>query len=380
MRANKDYLIIKVSSEMNDLLPTNIVDKNGKKIELLLDTTYQPNKHRNICGEVVEVPSGLSTSKDMLAYEVYPGTPKPAVGRGHDRLMKNEEGLVASGIPMTAREVQGIRRLYRSNAYEPEIITYGHQKIEIRKGDKVYFHFHTLCNENYIGRDEDGLMLFKVRYDKVFCYVRGSRLECINGVVLVEPKFDEDVKDIDDGTGKKIKGKTKQVGDVELVTEVSEKPKYLRGIVRHIGKGIGPNKRELIITGEEVIFTKNSEFKNTIEGIEYYVMRQWDIVALVVYCISVIPVGDYVRIDPVDYQYKGLIIVPEHCKASMKKDLGEISLKGELCTDEVELGCRVIFNHLSSQTVWLEEFNCYLVREGDILCYTDTEDYKINRW
>jgi co-chaperonin GroES (HSP10) len=369
LKSNKDYVIVKVSAETNDTIQTNIVDKDGKKIELILDTNYGDGvrtryMYNRIYGEVVSAPKALS--KAMGAYHPYVGWPPKFTYRGHDFIQAQERRqYLERDLPVPQYVVDSLKAAYRCSTYEMQ--SFNDPEVKVREGDKVYFHYLSIHNDNYLGRSEDGMKLFKVRHDHIFCKVYNMMMcgitnpedviVMLNNYCLVSPYYGEDFKEVEVGKGK-VQAKTKMVGKVELVTELKDKPEHLKGILRHIGKGFGETIEAL--PGDKVVYIPNSEFENEIEGEKYYVMKQDQIVAnLGNNCDR--PYGDYVVIQPDEYLYKGLILIPDVARPKPSK--GKVLGKGCRC-EEIEVGDTAYF--YNNDALLMKEFNRVLVREQNI--------------
>ena len=96
----------------------------------------------------------------------------------------------------------------------------------------------------------------------LFCFVRGGDLTAIANHVLIEPHMIEE-----------------KIGSIYVgVPTKSEEEGYVRFISTPL-KG----KDELgLVNGDKVRFHERSAFLNKIEGVEYYVMRQDDLLGRLV--------------------------------------------------------------------------------------------------
>jgi len=134
-----------------------------------------------------------------------------------------------------------------------------HQKVEV--GDRIYFHYLSLTPHNRL--ELQGEDYYLVDYYYIFCRIKNGGIEALNGWVLVEPQKDK--------PGKTPSG---------LVTSAFSKTSTSYGTVRYIGPhqkgelGLGLNQ------GDKILFSKDSDFKNTIEGTEYFTMQQEDLLAV----------------------------------------------------------------------------------------------------
>jgi co-chaperonin GroES (HSP10) len=144
---------------------------------------------------------------------------------------------------------------------------------EVRVGDLVYFHYLTTSDEsnciygNY----------YRVPYCWIFCTIRDGFILPVGGWTLcdqvVEEKFDEVEVD-----GSKISAVLSESG---LVVGLNKKSSVKYATLAHIGKPFVGVDELGIESGDKIILAKNSNFVNKIEGIDYYTVRQEDILGKV---------------------------------------------------------------------------------------------------
>jgi len=389
-----DYVMVKIDDEFNRFLGV-VTDENGKEHQLLVDSRWRPEHHVKVSAEVIAVPGYLS-GKDSPVYEKYPGMPRPRAYRGNDEIQK-----IINGIAKQYRKLPDKQVPYSCGGYTPKNVTHQGLDVEVLPGDKVYFHYATLLQEeNYMYRDADGRMVYKVQYSQLFCRVRDGQIYMLNGNVLVDEFYDEDLENVEVGDHS-IRAKVKS----GLVVQIGEKPKYLTGVLRYIGSPVGEQTRKTCAPGELIMFRPSSEFKNTIEGHEYYVMKQWDIVAKVlrvdketdellsmyaqVEVNNLLPVGDYLLIEPEEVDFmpgvkkriydpsnpnqefnKGELFVltgiysHEKTNKLLKHGIGTVISGGEL-NDGRFTGKRVAYGK-GTFYLYLKEYKKVLVRYGDV--------------
>ena len=108
----------------------------------------------------------------------------------------------------------------------------------------------------------------------------------LNGYIAVEPAHDEGYEQVSvpevtvygNRTGQDRIMRVKQSGS-GIIYDIDEKPIFRHGILRH--RGIPNDGQEYNVgAGDKIIYTDFSEFKNTIEGKEYYIMKLWDILGV----------------------------------------------------------------------------------------------------
>jgi co-chaperonin GroES (HSP10) len=225
MKGIRDHIIFKIDSRFEE----SITSAGG--LSLFLDSTYNPNENKRIYGEVIAAPSLLSKDRCL--------------------------GEFTDGLPYGNRD-----------NVKPESFGYNEMENEVQVGDKLYF-YYTATED--IMELEPGV--FAMLYDQAICVVRGGAIIPVASHILVKPCYGEGVEDIGDG----IMGKTNSFG---MVTEINCKPVPRIGRVAYAGKPL-KNRGENIKQGDLILFDKYCEFKNEIEGSEYYVMKHENVFAVI---------------------------------------------------------------------------------------------------
>jgi len=164
-------------------------------------------------------------------------------------------------------------RIYGRVIAVPEGKAYNEESFEIEKevqiGDIIYFHYLTTSDEtnciygNY----------YKVPYYWIFCVVRSGNILPIGGWTLCETVVEEEFNTVE-VSGQKIEAITSASG---LVIGINKKPSTKFARLSHIGRPLVGADELKVSQGAMVFLNKNSNFKNTIEGKEYYTVRQGDI-------------------------------------------------------------------------------------------------------
>jgi co-chaperonin GroES (HSP10) len=164
-------------------------------------------------------------------------------------------------------------RIYGRVIAVPDGKAYNEESIEIEKdvqvGDIIYFHYLTTSDEtnciygNY----------YKVPYYWIFCVVRSGNILPIGGWTLCETVVEEEFNTVE-VDGQKIEAITSASG---LVISINKKPSTKFARLSHIGKPLVGADELKVSQGAMVLLNKNSNFKNTVEGKEYYTVRQVDI-------------------------------------------------------------------------------------------------------
>lgn len=211
------------------------VFSNGHKIHLIveemgyLDGTYNPNNHIRIFGDVAAIPEKLGKGENES---------DPVWVRG------NEAKYVDAIIP------------------------------EVLVGDRIYFEYNIVSDYNIL--EWEGKTFYKVPYTQIICAVRDGKILPIGGYVFLEPYYGEGIveENID---GHKVYGKRTASG---LFLPVGKPEQKGIGRVKYIGTSLVGEENQLEI-GDLVMYPIEYAIKNTIEGVEYYTMRQHEILAVI---------------------------------------------------------------------------------------------------
>jgi len=324
LRSTNNFIFIVLEKEMEDTF------KLGGN-ELYFDGSYEKGRNRRLYGEVIAVPGKLTALENL--YQVGVGRPEPP---------EYTPGEVLSLHASHGTEIT--REDYRCTTYKAEYKTTADIEQDVRVRDRVYVHFNSIVPENRI-KNNDGRTIYKVAYHNVLCVVRDyffsinldlidsvkregeSYRECVDsfldnpdqdrfkgysvydckgvgkvgdnhgqfeihndhpfvkyinspsiipigGYVLVEPSYDGEVQDIGMGYDKA------KVSASGLVIDLVSEPKQQEGIVRYVGTPLKGDE-EIVKPGDKILYEKNADWLMKIEGKEYFVIRQRDLLAVI---------------------------------------------------------------------------------------------------
>lgn len=328
-------------SGINKIIVT-VEDRLVRDIEmgsknLILDPTFDIYRNTKITAKVVSVPDNISTT---VLYEEYVGHPYPTrvndTGKRHP-IDFTPKMAVNEGPP------------------------------QVEPGDVIYFHYLSLSKGNYLGRDDDGKEIYMIGYEQIFCRVRKGELTMLNGFIAVSAVWDEGYEQVEfpeisvtgDLTGNTRSLKVKQ-SEGGIIYDVNEAPLYRTGVVKH--RGVAPDGKDYkVAAGDRIIYSDFSEFKNTLEGEEYYIMKLWDVVA--VYAgNTMVPMLSYVLLD-VTPPKKSFLIIPDKYKRD--PDEGRVLAKGS-AVDDLEIGDHVKFSLHNKMYVDIEGLRGTFLKENEI--------------
>lgn len=363
-----------------------IKNEHGGDVELKIPLGYSTkdiddkslqnnsNIRVKISGEVVGEPVLIKKGSELL-YEDYKGFPAPSKYRDGDAVA-DQMSIFSEANREKYKNHRALS--YDPSGFKPSYVTIYDQDIEVRPGDKVYFHYLGYSEDNKI-KEDDVWKYYKIPFGTIFCIVRDGEIKMMNGNVFVSPYYGDGYEEIE-VDGRPVWGRFFE--ETQIVESITESPEYLQGIVSHIGNNVGWNSRQTVCRGDRIIFTPankigKDDVKDKVEGEEYFTMSQWDIMAKVVYD-EVVPVGDYVMIRPhgtilnenrkvYDPKAKtqesspGQIFLLEDTVKKEKVEEGLVVACGEIC-QEVAPGMEVRL----SGGVYMEEHGVLLVREADI--------------
>jgi co-chaperonin GroES (HSP10) len=243
-----DFVIFKTDTLFNSHV--KFKGLNGR--DLVLDTSFDPQRHSRLYGEVVSVP-GVLTGKALMQESI--GMPAY-----HEKAPFNYKFLC--DIPM-----------------------------DIKPGDRIYYHFNTIKPNNIIkeeGVHPNKTWYIKVRYDNILCTVRTTLtadsvvtdIIPIGGYTLIDPDF-ESWDDILKPTYSNIMGEDGKPmlkpKEQWLQTKVAPSYKYLTGFVKHVGKPLIGDETEIEV-GQKIWYRINADWQVKIEERDYFVVRQRHII------------------------------------------------------------------------------------------------------
>lgn len=304
IRPINNYVFFTVSKEFENELRL----KSG--LILHVATQAEHGKFNRIYGEVIAVPGKLTSDINLYQKNVYFPEPKPSYS-----------GEMVATLAKVGHELTG--REYECSPYEREYTNLSDITMEVEVDDQIYFHFNTIDEENKYTL-EDGRKIYKVRYDQIICAVRKAWDIDIDAIELFgKPKevIDVFIRDTENAIWDRLKKEGKirrlpstiimigghvlvqsvlQQGMVETVIEnrkvigkitpggimhdIGKATEDLddvvfEGIIKHIGAPIKGEEELDVKPGDKVVCLPNANWVNVINGQEYFVMKQRDLIA-----------------------------------------------------------------------------------------------------
>lgn len=398
---------------------------NNRIGDLFISTEYNETHHTNIKGEVVSCPNTPLTPPDYAEYEGFPspsryrsgeaiakiasqarnqsldtfkylrGMYNPSAFDG-DELVTNQDKEVipegstiyfhynSLGMKKDIFDVFGKDRMKDAAMSLIKLPEFKREKvwdkineklgliqavegsIDLNNFEQVLFHFYPNVNkthwlefkesikseidyslvfENYIDTDSEGNKYYFINYSDVHSYKADDKMLMLNGKVLVQPK---------------VKAHKKSV----IISPNSNEVFQLHGYVRHLCPQFGSEKRD-IKKDDCVIFKPNSEFKQTIEGEEYYIMKYWDIIAKLVKG-QLTPLGNYIVCKPLRV-YNNNALINNPVQDSLEAEVISTGHDVETLKKGDKVGYRSKYKNNGNSYIYLIRYNLFLIREEDIL-------------
>lgn len=161
--------------------------------------------------------------------------------------------------------------------------------VDVKVGDRVYFHFHTVDEENFISevQELDGQLVYKVFYNECYCAVRDGKIIMLNHNVFCTPVMQEQ----EDGFSKSGIQLRPNVDPLPVKQRaiVAHMPDYKDGVWRRWVDDTNPLNQEgvcevndvVFSAGDEVHYAPESDIPIEIEGETFYRMEMHDVLAII---------------------------------------------------------------------------------------------------
>lgn len=249
----QDFYIVLIDKKYNsEVTKSGLITLNAAYME---EWAEEHLKHRRQFGTILRKPATFSD--DMLDI-VTPGLPEPRLFvSGEYRAYEAQRGR------------RTIAEYYPSSLDKFDVITIADyaKNVKVQPGDKVYFDYLATDQERFLGSYQDKGDMYMLRVDEIYCSVKTSRIANMAGEypITVTPQGGWCMLEPDMQTWEEI---TTPSG---IVKQPFPHAKYLLGYVRHI------SKRDDVKAGDHVIYQRNADYNLSIEGKDYLVMREDDI-------------------------------------------------------------------------------------------------------
>ena len=205
---------------------------------------------------------------------------------------------------------------------------------------------YCLTFSNFLYRDSDGNNYYRIDYSSIHAVYKHKELVPVNGKALVIPK----IKDEDTQTN--------------IIAVSFDTHETLTGIVKKLPFQFGDESRYLK-QEDTIIYKPDSEFKQTLRGQDYFVMRYWDIIAKIV-DDKPIPLGKWVLCEPLEV-YPSELSIKDPVKYSIRAKVITTGHDVTTLASGDEVGYRDKKLSAGSSYLYLVKYGKFFIREEDIL-------------
>lgn len=324
MISSKPHILVEVDSIYNDKVDSKLTNEKGEKIEFYFDPSFEPYKYVKTKAKVVGVPSEYIS--DILTAK-------------QNNFPRSREDKI---VFYTAKDFP---------------------KLDLKVGDTAYFHYLSLRPDTEeqlsLSYVKDGV--HKVNNKELHCYVRDGEITMVFGNVLISAMWDNSVEDVK-VDGNNIKCKMSEGG---LVVSVGEEALLSVGKVAHINPTEFELSRRELKKGDTVLYMRNSQFKNTIEDEEYYLMKEWNLIAKLE-DDKYMPLHDFITIE--EKKKKKSILITEGYIEEETLKTGVVTNVGANC-DDVSVGDTVMFN--TKTPLCIEHEHLFFVNKTEVIAHVE---------
>jgi len=241
----------KIYEDDQSVTPAGIIKLNATWIDKEEADRF---RYKRLHGILV---SGPFAFDDTVVGVIDPGVPEPKAYISNDQI----EARVQTGDQLWDRKDYNPSTW---NGFEVITIAEYAKRVNVRENELVYFMETVTEPENFIGKDPNGLLLYRCRVDQIICAIRedlsnpGNKKPVMQGNwVLVEPDME---------TWEEI------TTDSGIIMKQAPEAKPLRATVKHIG----PNNQ--VSVGDLIYYLPDSNWGLTVEGVEYFGIKDKEII------------------------------------------------------------------------------------------------------
>lgn len=290
-------------------------------------------QHRRIYGEIIATPFKLS---DHILDRIETGLPLPS------RYVSGEfvEAMVRSG------ERGWGKHSYKAGGFEPSFKRMSDLEMVAQDGDRAYVNFDSITPDKFVGKFQ-GHFIYYIRYHELICVVRKGKIIMTAEHTLAKPVVDS------------VEASKTASG---IYTQAVDKPRYLQATLWHVAE----NNKLGLYAGAPIYYETHADFENTIEGQEFYVIKEEDIMLIKDGCL-VKPVGNRILLNkPEEITKRGQILLGKPQATNISTVVA--------CGDQAEQykdGTRVHFSKGAGTVVEVCDVEYLMVRDTDILLYEE---------
>jgi hypothetical protein len=255
------------------------------------------------------------------------------------------------------------RIMPRSHHYPTGYIGGGVFPVDIRSGDKVYFHYLCAENRTSMERNADGSWDIYMQVSDIFLMERDGRIIMNQNWVLGE-EVKEPIIQVFDSLGGPVAQQLSPSKGIEIVKGFNM-PSYVdEAVIFHIDPCRYRGVAREVGTGHRVYLSKDAAFPNVINNKKYELFRHTDILAI--YHDDpkqVIPVGETHLVKVELNEYKSATI--SHTVITRAPEWGVIVASGDACSHGAP-GATIMFTRRWTRPLTKEY---YLISDSEILAH-----------
>jgi len=336
-----DSVLIEIDSIYDN--KRTIRNDKGEKIDLELPTVSYEHvteaSKRRTSGRVVSVCSKISKSIENLAYTTLSGFPSPL--KTYTYTQEADE----KGYP------QG--KQYSCGGHEDKLAF--NKNIQVREGDYVHFNYLSLNEDSFVSTSGDK-EVHAIPYKNIFAFIRAEELHVIDGWVLAQAEYYDDVKEVEhEGVLTKM-----QVSSTGIIIDHNPTKKKQEAKVVKVGKDIAWEVRDVEI-GDNILFGINKNKVHLIDNKEYYVIKKDRLIG----CVrnnEYVPYGNYIIVTPIKRK-EGNIVLSEAYKGQIVR--GKVLKHGltSNLTNEYKKDSIIHFAPKSNAMLHIKDENILFIKE-----------------
>lgn len=278
-----------------------------------------------------------------------------------DSKFDNHNKMTITGIVQAGSDSPDVNPVEDANRIMPRCHHYpvgyiggGVFEIDIRTGDRVWFHYLCAEDRTSMERNADGSWDVFMQVSDIFCIEREGKLYMNQSWVLGEEVKNTDLNLVD-ALGDRMQQEMKPTKGIELLKGFNIESYVDEAIVTQLDPTRYRSLHREVSAGDRVYLSKDATFPNVIKNKQRILFKQTDILAI--YHKEpehVIPVGDNHLIRVEANEYKSTVI--HHTVITKAPEWGTIIRSGKACQygqpgDKIMFTRR--FTRLLSKEIWL---------------------------
>lgn len=264
-----------------------------------------------------------------------------------DQRFDNHNKMTITGMVEVGTDSPDVNPVEDANLLMPRCLHYpvgyvggGVFPVDIRPGDRVWFHYLCAEDRSAMERNRDGSWNVTMQVSDIFCVEREGTLIMNQNWVLAEPVRDQKISLVDAFGFEKAAELLPSEG-IQMVEQVKLDPYVDEAYIRHIDHCRYRGVDEEVMAGNRVYLAKDSAFPNVIRNRQRLLCRHTDILAIHHSDPSQVkPVGDNHLVKVAVNEYKSTVI--HHTVIVKAPEWGLIVNSGKRCK-QGNVGSKIMF-------------------------------------